>query len=197
MQIDYKFIITDDMIQKCTDFAEKSVSTSADKYARRNQFNVEKIKKDILIGKIGEQGAWNILSKVYADLSSPDYAIYDKKQKKYNPDMIDSSTGIKVACKTQDFQSSMLYGDSWVFQNNGSYDTDKEIFKKDLDSNNLVTFISTNFAKKTGEIRSIVKVDWLKQHNMFKPMKLKHLQNNKVAVYLEDLQKFSAEMFQI
>jgi len=39
-----KYIISDEMYAKCEKFAQDSVLTSADKYARRNQSNIEKIK---------------------------------------------------------------------------------------------------------------------------------------------------------
>lgn len=77
---DLKYIISDEMFDKCEKFAQESVLTSADKYARRNQFDIEKIKKDIRNGKIGEQGTFNLLKDKHPTLLSPDYNIYSKKR---------------------------------------------------------------------------------------------------------------------
>ena len=41
-----KYIISDDMYMRCKKFAEDSVLSSADKYARRQQFDIEKISDD-------------------------------------------------------------------------------------------------------------------------------------------------------
>lgn len=185
-----KFEINKDVFEKCTKFAADSVGTSIDKYAQRKQYNSSKIQKDIRVGKIGEVAVYNFLSEKYPDITYPDFNIYDKKDKSWDADLKIPNTNISVAVKSQDAESSIAYGDSWVFQFNmgKSYDCDSAIFKEE-DDDHYVSFVSLNTPKKTGEIRAIVKVSWLHKKNMFKPMKLKHLQGNKVAVYLEDLQK--------
>jgi hypothetical protein len=61
------FQITKDVYDLCSAFADASINTSADKYASRNQFDVEKIKKDIRNGKIAEEYVWLILSKYYVN----------------------------------------------------------------------------------------------------------------------------------
>lgn len=197
-QFDPKFILTEEMIEKCSEFAKNSVGSSADKYARRNQFNIDKIMYDIKVGKLGEEGVYQKISQLYPDLSKPDYKIYDKKDKSWDSDLSDPIKHIKVGVKTQDIKSEVSYGRSWVFQYRAgkNYDSDTGIFKNS-DTNNFVCFVSVNLPKRVGEIRGIVKVQWLHEQNLFKPMKLKNLQNNKVAVYYEDLEKQPSKLFQL
>jgi hypothetical protein len=191
-----KYLITEEMYKKCQKFAEDSVGTSIDKYARRNQFDVEKITKDIRNGKIGEEGTYQVLLDKLPNLVSPDYNIYDKKNKSWASDMHEPS-GIKIAVKSQDIDSAIAYGDSWVFQiGNGKYDCDTAVFKE-IDPNYYVVFNSLNVPKRHGTIRAIVKIQWLHDNKLFKEMKIHQLRNNKVAVYLSDLEKYSDQLWQI
>lgn len=193
-----KFIITPEIYEKCTDFAKASVGTSSDKYARRNQFNVEKIVKDIRNGKIGEEGVHQILSLTYPQLTQPDHNIYDKVNKSWDPDLKDASSGIRVGVKSQDIESAIHFGESWVFQFRAGqkYDVDTGIFGE-KDDKHYVAFVALNVPKKTGEIRALVRVDWLHQNKLFKEMQKQTLRGNKVAVYYEDLEKYKEQLWQL
>lgn len=195
---DSKFIITEDIFNRCGSFAKSSVATSADKYARRNQFDIEKIAKDIRNGKIGEEGVYEKISSIYPNLSKPDHNIYDKKDKTWDPDLKDIASGTHVAVKSQDIESSINFGESWVFQfgNGGKYDCDTGIFKK-IDPNHYVAFVSLNVPKRFGNIKALVKVQWLHDKKMFKEMQKQSLRGNKVAVYYEDLEKHLEELWQL
>lgn len=192
------FTISDNVLKRCSDFAKESVGTSADKYARRNQSNIAKITKDITIGKVGEEYVWKILSDIYPNLSTPDYNIYDKKQKNWDPDLKDIDSGLKIAVKCQDIQSEINYGRSWVFQYNSGkkFDCDTGVFEKH-DNNHYVCFVSLNTPKRCGELQAIVKISWLHDNNLFQPMKMKNLQGNKLAVYFDDLKKIEDELWQL
>lgn len=188
------FSISEDIVTKCLDFANKSIESSADKYARRNQFNAEKIIKDIMGGKIGEEIVYQSISEVYPDLTKPDYNIYDKKNKSWNPDLKDDVSEIRVGVKSQNIDSRIAYGESWVFQYGfgGKYDCDTGVFKSKNDKY-YISFVALNIPKRTAEIRGIVKIQWLHDEKLFKPMKLVKLQGNKVAVYFSDLEKYNKE----
>lgn len=196
--IDPKFIISEDILNKCTTFAKSSVNTSTDKYARRNQFDGEKIVKDIRNGKVGEEMVYAKVSALHPDLSLPDHQIYDKKNKSWSPDLIDSVSGIHLAVKSQDIESSINFGESWVFQygNGGKYDCDTGVFKT-TDPNHYVAFVALNIPKRSGSIRAIVKIQWLHDKKLFKEMQKQSLRGNKVAVYYEDLEKYSSELWQL
>lgn len=188
------FDISTEVIEKCNKFANDSVNSSIDKYSKRGQYDSSKIIIDIRNGKIGEVYAHAYLLKRFPDLSFPDFEIYEAKNKNWDPDL--KSGNVSIAVKTQDFQTAMHYGDSWVFQfGNGKFDCDKGIFGES-NSNKYVALVSTNFAKRTGKIKAFVKVDWLHKNNLFKEMKKESLRNNKLAVYYDDLIDFDNELFQ-
>lgn len=186
-----KFTILDLDLEKCQKFAEDSVGTNASKYAYRGQGNILKVKTDITVGKLGEIAAYNFLSPKYPNLSGPDFQIYQKKDKSWSPDLLDPVANIKVGVKSQDIKSSNAYGMSWVFQYNfgKNFDCDKEVFGEEKEPNHLICFVSVNLPKKEGEIKGLVQVPWLHENQMFKPMKKANLVGNKVAVYMEDLEK--------
>lgn len=190
-----QYEISDDLILKCREFANKSTSTSSDKYARRGQSNVEKINNDIMHGKIGEEIAYMHLSKIIKDLSKPDYNIYESKDKNWDTDL--KGSNIKIAVKTQDIQSEIHFSRSWVFQyGNGVYDCDSEVFKK-TENSQYVCFVSINIPKRIAKIRAILNVNWLHKNNMFKEMKNPKLRSNKLAVYYSDLEKYEKELWQL
>jgi hypothetical protein len=194
----YQFVISPEIYTKCTDFAKSSVSTSSDKYARRNQFDVDKIIKDIRNGKIGEEGVHSVLLSKFANLGAPDHNIYDKFNKSWEPDLKDEESNTRIAVKSQDIESAIHFGESWVFQfgNGGKYDCDTGVFKS-VDDNHYVAFVGLNVPKRSGTIKAIVKIQWLHDNKLFKAMQKQSLRGNKVAVYYEDLEKFPNDLFQL
>lgn len=186
------------MFTKCGNFARSSVSTSTDKYARRNQFDVEKIAKDIRNGKIGEEAVYEKLLESLPDLSKPDHNIYLKGDKSWDPDLKAMESGVRVAVKSQDIESSINFGESWVFQYGmgGKYDCDTGVFKE-VDDKHYVAFVALNVPKRRGELRAVVKIQWLHDKKLFKEMKKQSLRGNKLAVYYDDLIKFKEELWQL
>ena len=197
MDLNSKIIISEEVFNKSKDFAEASVQSSLDKYSRRNQFDVEKIKQDIKVGRIGEEIVYQELKKHFPEISGPDYNVYEAIDKSWDPDLKDPNSNIKFAVKTQDIRSDIEFGTSWVFQynKNKNFDCDKEIFKEK--NNSFVCFVSLNSPKRFGMIRSIVRTSWIHDNNLFKDMKLSKLIGNKMAVYYDDLQKFDGSLCQI
>lgn len=195
--IDPTFEIDKEAFEKCAAFAKVSVDTSADKYAKRNQFNVAKIMDDIRNGKLAEEMVYQKISKIYPELSKPDYNIYEKKQKSWDPDLKEPNVPLRIAVKSQDIKSEIAFGRSWVFQGGigKKFDTDKGIFGEE-DTNHYVCFVSLNVPKHSGTLRAIVKVKWLHDNGLFKPMQLLHL-SSKQAVYYEDLEKLSDQLWQL
>jgi len=176
-----------------------SAPTSTDKYARRNQNDPIKIAKDIRNGKIAEEMVYAKVVESYPNLTKPDFNIYSKKDKSWDPDLRDLDSNLRIAVKSQEIESALHYGESWVFQfgNGGKYDCDTGIFGKDIDPNHYVSFVLLNVAKKLGSLRGIVQVQWLHDKNLFKAMQKKTLQGNKVAVYYEDLMQYENELWQL
>ena len=185
--------ITDKWIIDANDFAEKSISTNIGMYASRNQPNIKKGINDNKIGKIGEEVVYSYLKEIMPDITSPDYAIYKARGKSWEKDLRDIKSDVKVGVKTQTIESANKFGESWVFQNQ-----DKGIHGDGkTENNNYIAFTLIDLDRKAGIIKAIVKVSWLHKNNLFMPMKLAYLQNNKQAVYYNELLKYENELWQL
>lgn len=201
-----KLIISQDIYTKCDAFAVASAPTNMSALSRRGQTNPEAIKRQIRTGKIAEVLVHQEASKTFAKLSEPDFNIYTKKEKSWDPDLRDLDGFVRLAVKSQEVDQANQYHESWVFQfNDGKkYDCDTEIFGKTIDPNQYVAFVLLNTPKRTGQIRAIVKVQWLHDKKLFQPMALAKFSetNNKLAVYYDhpthpSLIKYSNELWQL
>ena len=201
-----KLAITPEILEKCDKFAQDSAPTNMSALSRRGQSNPEAIKRQIKSGKIAEVLVHLEASKDFPKLSEPDFNIYTKKDKSWDPDLKDTASSVRLAVKSQEVEQALQYHESWVFQfNDGKkFDCDTEIFGKDLDPNHYVAFVLLNTPKRTGQIRAIVKVQWLHDKKLFQPMALKKFSetNNKLAVYYDhpdynSLIKYPNELWQL
>jgi hypothetical protein len=185
--------IKDIWIQNANNFAQQSISTNIKVYAARNQPNIQKGMNDNKIGKIGEEVVCAYAQNILPDITSPDYTIYKVRNKSWEKDLQSIKANIKIGVKTQTVESANKYGESWVFQNQ-----DKGIHGSGkTEENNYIAFTLIDLDNKIGIIRAIVKVSWLHNNNLFMPMKLAHLQNNKKAVYYNELLKYENELWQL
>lgn len=178
-------------LNQCIEFANQSVSTSVDKYSKRNQFDTAKIREDIIFGKLGEVYAHKFLIGKLPTLSLPDFKIYEAKDKSWDTDLTDNS-GVRISVKTQNLLSKISFGESWVFQyNNGkTFDSDTEVFHS-IDDKHFACFMAINYAARTIEPKAVISIDFLKKNSLFKEMKKTNLIGNKVAVYYEDIKNFN------
>lgn len=100
----------------CKNFADMVVDTNKDCYAKRNQTDIEKIKHDIFIGKLGEWGVYFIYLERGHKICPPDMNIYSVKDKSYDADLKFGLFNLHI--KSQTFESSQRFGHSWMFQAN-------------------------------------------------------------------------------
>lgn len=194
-QLNHRFEVTDELIDRCMVFAKASIDSSNDKYSSRGQDSTEKKILDIRNGRIGEETAYNLFSTCLPNLSKPDYNIYGVKQKSWVPDLVDPS-GIELAVKTQDIFGLCGFGESWTFQWGHGVDCDGFIFKE-KDLNHYVTFVQLNTLGKFAAVRGIVKVQWLHDNDMFKDPVKESLWDIKLVVYYTDLEKHKDELWQL
>jgi hypothetical protein len=101
------------VIEKCIKFSEECVETNK-YYASRGQKNLEKIKNDILVGKLGEWAAYQLLKEQGIEVGEPDLAIYKGGAKSHSADL--EGSGHKFSVKTQTLKSVELYGMSWLME---------------------------------------------------------------------------------
>lgn len=185
-----KVLLEEKYFDLCNKFAEDCYPTHKNHYAKRNQFNKDKIIEQISLGKLCEFATYQVLSDKYPDLSLPDTAVYTGSKKSFDFDM--KANNLNLHIKGQLQSSAKLYGQSWIFQwaGDGKGHCDKEIFYPTI-KNQYVSFVLMD--KKVADICAIVSLDFLHEHNLFKLPKLDYLQKTKRAVYWDDLKAFSKE----
>jgi len=147
---------------QCIKFADDVASTNEKKYAERGQTNRELIRAQNINGKLAEEVVYNAYSPYYPGISLPDYQIYDKREKSYREDLIDSNSDIKIAVKSKDIKWAQQYGESWIFGTK-----DKKSFGKEIDPNQYVCCVVIDRAQLRGIILACVKLKWIHENNLF------------------------------
>ena len=161
------------------DFANAQVPTSMDIYSRGTQSNKEKVREDIITGKLGEYCVYKYFRDVLKQpITEPDLNIY-RGNKNWNPDMMSSNTPIHVkSCIEYDD-----YKNSWIIQDS--------LLRRDpvLDAtdSSIMIFVSVCRFERWGEICGAVKVTNLRERNLFKAPRLERLIKEKKAVYAQDV----------
>lgn len=109
------YYLTSDIEVMCKFFADRVISTNIDQYKKRNQFNQDKIWKDIYYGKLAEWGVYFIyLKRGRKNIDPPDMKVYNAWQKSFDPDLKWGLFNLHI--KSQTYDSSLKYGNSWIFQ---------------------------------------------------------------------------------
>lgn len=170
------YCLSSDIVKLCRNFSELSVNTNTDEYAKRKQFNIDKIKYDILIGKLAEWGVYFIyLDRGRSNINPPDMNIYNKNKKSFDADLRWGMYNLHV--KSQDSTSANRYGDSWLFQ---SKDPLFE-FNNEYD---IVIGCRINIDNAGATVNIVIEKQFYKLK--FSEPKLKKLIDNKKALYLKD-----------
>lgn len=170
-----KINIEDDEYNKYLIFAEQCYETNKDEYHNRNQFNKSKIILDIIIGKLGEIGVYNYLTKEKQWLCKyPDFKIYSKENKNFDSDICSDKYNIHV--KSQSLNSAEKFGESWQFQKK-----DKLTYNPEKNDLIFLTIIS----EKIVEIKKIVLA--LDIISKYKEPILEKLKHTKKTLYLKDI----------
>jgi hypothetical protein len=179
-----------ELIVICKDFAKASLPTSVDQYARRGQDPSKYYRQVIQLtnGKLGEELAYATYFPYYPDLSKPDYKIYGKKDKSWDPDLSDWLSGIRIAVKTKDARDAKEWGASWIFEK-----TDKKIFgnklnNQDLDPNQYVCMVIVDQTNRKGEVSACINLQWLHDNNLFEKPDRDYL-GTKLTVRLDSMMK--------
>lgn len=113
-----KYKITPYIYGKCEEFANERLSNSYSLYNRRGKSKTDKIRQDILVGTLGEWGAYRYLKELGYCVRKPDMNHYSTRGKSYAADFECLDSGLKFHCKSQSIDSAELYGHSWLVQRN-------------------------------------------------------------------------------
>ena len=163
-------------IRRAEVFADEVIKTV--NYRDSNQTNLEKIKNDHFISKIGEEAVKKVFELFKHPVKGPDYRIYKGKNKSWEEDLFIGAEGLAV--KTQKQTAAKKYGLSWTFQSSG-YRNDP-ILK---DPFAWVCFVACNDESLYYECT--VYPPFQIRELDFKDPKLKYLIGKKKVVYAEDL----------
>ena len=169
-----KVKITNDILRKALDFANRVVDTTD--YSDSFQTNRKKVLKDHFTSKIGEEAVKLMFTSVGILVEGPDYNIYEGKGKSWEADLF--VAGKPVAVKTQNKESADRFGLSWMFQW-GKYRKDPIL----NNPNALVVFVYYDNEKQECEIYPPKRIKSLK----FREPQLIKLKDSKKVVYVEDL----------
>jgi hypothetical protein len=109
--------ITPDAIQRAKEFAMSvtpTVGMPGRGYTDTHQQNLEKIRHDHFVSKVGEEAVKAVCLHLGLQVQGPDYQIYVGHQKSWSADLyID---GVGLAVKTQTATAAQNFGLSWTFQ---------------------------------------------------------------------------------
>lgn len=191
---DSKYIISEELFNKTLEFAKDSAPTSQNKYAARGQNDIVRITSQIQAGKIGEQAIHDKLIIYLTGLSEPDYEIYHGKQKNWNPDLSDITIDppITIGSKAQEYQQSLLFGESWVceYRQDAKFDRDTGIFSEEAKKpGHFICCSLVNVPKRWVQLKAIIAISTLHEKKLFEPMVKKNLQSNKLAIYMDSIEK--------
>ncbi len=104
-----------EVVEKIEAFAADCVKTNR-YYALRGQSHIPKITNDIIVGKMGEWAAYELLRTKYPEMEEPDLKIYVGGRKSHSPDL--TAGDIHFSIKTQTLESVKKYGMSWLMEKN-------------------------------------------------------------------------------
>lgn len=171
-----KIKISDYIYKKCVKFAEERMGGSADCYFYRGEKNKAKMLDDIIIGTLGEWGAYKFLNSIDIKVSKPDMKIYEKRRKSFDADLV--SEKFKFHVKSQSVISRKRYGSSWLLQR-----TDKVVSSPEDGE----YFILTSVVDKEVEILACIFVQDIANNDLWGECKVPRYRHSKVALYLDDL----------
>jgi hypothetical protein len=172
-----KIKLTPDIHQLCWDFATKCAKTNLDEYAKRNQFNAEKITNDIYYGKLAEFASAQYLKSFGKFSSQPDLGIYGPSQthkgvyKSFEADLHTDTRDYHVKSITS--FSAAQHGISWLLQKKDpvvSRPTARDCF--------IFILIHEDEMVEVLDVVSALRVQYSKP-------RLKKLWDTKVAIYWE------------
>lgn len=172
------YYLGSDIYKLCENFADKVIGTNQDQYAHRGQINLNKIKQDIFLGKLAEWGVYFIyLENGAENLSVPDMNVYGKQDKSFDADL--NCGSFKLHIKSQTLESSIRYGDSWIFQSKDplfAFSTEHDIVvacRVGLDTFEMGAYVEIMLEKCFKDL-------------VFGETKLSKFAGNKKAIYLKD-----------
>ena len=174
-------------IRKCEEFAEKQIETSHHLYRYRGEKNMEKMKEDIKIGKMGELGVYTYLKEHGYDPKKPDFKVYKNRNKSFDADIL-TICGKKIHVKSQGEQSVKRYGASWLLQKEDKIT--KFPTKDDF-------IVMCKVYGREVEILGAIEVKDLLEYNLLEEPRVPRYRHTKRALYFASLENSEANIYQL
>jgi len=164
-------------VERATAFADAVTATV--NYRDSHQTEIQKIRDDHFVSKLGEEAVRFIFEKRDCQIAGPDYTIYSGKKKSWAADL--TINALDVAVKTQRRSAAKRYGLSWTFQDSPE--------RRDpiLDMPEAWVCLVVYEDLKEGYECMVYPLRKIKQL-IFEAPRLSKLVGKKQAVYLETLQ---------
>lgn len=169
--------------KRCVQYAEAEISSVKKSRSQRGQRNVNRIKHQAAVGKMGELLACDYLRFYGHDCTAPDFQIYSNADKSWESDLFVGKH--KIACKTQDAASAHRYGQSFVFQKGGYGRGHSDPVMQDQES--LCMFAMIDLKNCTCDVRGPYAMRDLIP--LFKEPTVESLRFSKACLYWDDIQK--------
>ncbi len=170
--------LSPEAVSRAQAFAD-AVTSTVD-YRDSNQTQIQKIRDDHFVSKLGEEAVRAVFESRKTIVEGPDYSIYNGKQKSWAADL--KVNGLDVAVKTQRRSAANRYGLSWTFQDSPE--------RRDPILETPEAWVAFVVYEDTGTGFECTVYPLLKVKNLiFDPPLLSHLVGKKKVVYLEKLQK--------
>lgn len=172
--------LSDEAVLRAHAFAD-TVTSTVD-YRDSNQTQIEKIRDDHFVSKLGEEAVRAVFEARNCIIEGPDYAVYAGKQKSWAADLKINS--LEVAVKTQRRSAAQRYGVSWTFQDSPE--------RRDPILETPEAWVAFVVFEDTGPAVECIVYPLLKVRKLvFDAPLLPHLLGKKKVVYLERLQQLN------
>lgn len=170
--------LSPEAVSRAQAFAD-AVTSTVD-YRDSNQTQIQKIRDDHFVSKLGEEAVRAVFETRKTIVEGPDYSIYNGKQKSWAADL--KVNGLDVAVKTQRRSAANRYGLSWTFQDSPE--------RRDPILETPEAWVAFVVYEDASSGFECIVYPLLKVKNLiFDPPMLPHLAGRKKVVYLEKLQK--------
>jgi len=182
---EYTFSITDAEIKRCEEFADASTND----YWKRNQTDSDRIKQQIVFGKLGELVAAKFLVRhLKQPVMEPDFRIYTRDTKSWDADFPYKSLGLGNKNFHVKAYAPSDKPESWAFQfknKSGNGGTDKLFENFPEHKKDCVICVLVDVDNKKGYIR--VLANWGDLHYLLRDPISYQLRGLKKFLYYEDL----------
>lgn len=173
-----KIKITDKQRQTAEEFADLRCEQNQALYQKRGGFK----RLDILVGAMGEIGAWKYFKKRGFTVSKPDFNIYEGRKKSFDADLRSGKRHFHIKAQSQ--VSVKRYGYSWLMQRSDP------VLKK-VQYNHYMVPCAVDLEKNIVEIFGCISFKAILEKGLIGECKHPAFRTYKVAIYLESLMTLS------